>query len=779
MKFLPASRGRSSFTARSMGARMPQPARGHALGRGPRLIALTLLPLVGSGLLGLACGAGGDTDGGPITEENPGVGPMIGNAGTNGGGTPLLPGEDCSGPACELAGGPNGVAPAGCGNGMLTNDEACDDGNTAAGDGCAANCLATEPGFSCAAPGAACVRIARCGDGLVAPTEQCDDGNLTLTDGCSDRCRVELGKKCEGEPSVCTDAVCGNSIVEGAEACDDGNTTPFDGCSGICLKEPNCSGLSCVSDCGDGLLINEDCDDGNRIDGDGCSSTCTRETGFTCVAEAACEIVGEGCALRAPAIFRDFAETHPDFGEDKACTALAVGAVADTLDANRRPTLSGQNAAAACMSTPQNFAQWYTSTPGTNVTQVGEIVLFDNGAGGYVNRFGALGEQFQGVEEGTDRGFSATLAACGQVCQNEANNAFQCDNQCRPISDQAQQLTNGQLIQLTNQLNQLENANPPDPVAIADVEAEIAAVQAEIAEIQAQATACLDTCETNRTNDAATCTATCKPCFTDPASFCSEGVPIGFDGNPLFFPVDGITGPTYSPAEARIPDQYGYNGFPFERALYPGKASYNHNFYFTTEVQYWFKYDATTQATLTFLGDDDVWVFLNGRLAVDLGGIHVPSQGSVTINAAAGTVNATMQDLRGFPEPVAAPINRQDTVGDFGLEPGNVYLISVFNAERKRDGSSFQLTLAGFEATPSECTAICGDGVLSFGEECDDGVNDGGYGECGVVDPAGNKSCRLGPFCGDGIQQAEFGEDCDVGPVGDGECRGCRILDIR
>jgi fibro-slime domain-containing protein len=781
MKFLPATRGRSSFG--SIGAHAPLPAPGFtgAPGRTLRPMALTLLPLLGSAVIGLACGAGGDTST-PITEEEPGVGPVIGNGGTNGGGgTPLAPGENCDGLSCELAGGPDGVAPPGCGDGTLTADEACDDANKDGGDGCAANCLATEPGFSCAAPGKACVSIARCGDGLVAATEQCDDGNVTPGDGCSDRCRVELGKKCEGVPSVCTDAVCGNSIVEGAEACDDGNTTPFDGCSSICLKEPNCSGATCVSDCGDGLLINEDCDDGNRIDGDGCSSTCTIEMGFNCVAEAACELVGDGCALRAPAIFRDFAETHPDFGEDKACTDLAVGAVAPTLDANRRPALSGANTAAACMSTPANFSQWYTDNPGVNVTQVGEIVLFDNGEGGYVNRFGALGEQFQGVEQGTDRGFSPTLAACGQTCQNEANNQFQCDNQCRPISDQAQQLQNGQLIQLTNQLNQLENANPPDADAIAAVEAEIAEVQAEIADIQAEAAACLDTCETNRTNDAAACTATCKPCFTDPTAFCSEGVPLGFDGNPLFFPVDGITGPTYSPAQARIPDQYGYNGFPFESALFPGRANYNHNFYFTTEVQYWFKYDANTQATLTFLGDDDVWVFINGRLAVDLGGIHVPSRGSVTINAAAGTVNAEMQDLRGFPNVAMMdpPIPRPGTVDQFGLQPGNVYMIQVFNAERKRDGSSFQLTLAGFEATPSECTAVCGDNVLSFGEECDDGVNDGGYGECGVVEADGTTSCRLGPFCGDGIQQAEFGEDCDVGPGGDGQCRGCRLLDIR
>ena len=55
-----------------------------------------------------------------------------------------------------------------------------------------------------------------------------------------------------------------------------------------------------------------------------------------------------------------------------------------------------------------------------------------------------------------------------------------------------------------------------------------------------------------------------------------------------------------------------------------------HNFSFTSEVRYWFKYDATKTFTLDFTGDDDVWVFINRKLAVDLGGIHTPVQGSVT-----------------------------------------------------------------------------------------------------------------------------------------------------
>ncbi len=757
----------------SLGVRGPSVRPAHpGARRCGTLVHLAALALLSS------CGAGGEATDGVVTNQpGSGVGPTLGGGGGSTGLVPLVT-DQCEGQNCLLGGGAIPTPP-GCGDGVLTNDEACDDGNLVSGDGCGDSCLVAEPGFSCASPGQACRQIARCGDGFVAATEQCDDSNVNLGDGCSDRCRVELGKKCEGQPSVCTDAVCGNNVQEGAEACDDGNTTPFDGCSPNCLKEPNCQGLSCVSDCGDGLLIDEDCDDGNLVDGDGCSSSCTIEIGFECLAEAVCERVADQCVLRAPAIFRDFSESHPDFGGNEICTTLETGAVGPNLDANGRPTL-GNNSAAACMSTAASFADWYTSNS-SNSTLIGEIVLFDNAEGGYVNRYGADGTPWRFVQRTTERNGGASLAACAATCLNEATNgqapfvggALRCNDLCRPLNDQIQQRTNGQLLQLNNQLDQELNANPPDPIAIADLQAQIADEEATIAQLGVDAAACQTDCQTRLDARVATCTPTCKPCSYAPGQFCIGGVEQEQDGNPLFFPVDSVTGPTSDPFEAKVPDQYGYNGFPFERVVFPGRAeaSYDHNFYFTSEVQYWFKYDANTQATLTFLGDDDVWVFLNGRLAVDLGGIHVPSTGSVTINAAAGTVTSTMQDGRGFPVLLLDEIERQATTQDFGLVEGNVYKITIFQAERQRDGSSFQLTLAGFEATPSLCKAKCDDGVLSFGEECDDGVNDGGYGECGA-------GCVLGPFCGDGIVQSDFGETCDVGPGGDSTCRGCRRLTI-
>lgn len=70
------------------------------------------------------------------------------------------------------------VPSSGCGDLILDEGEACDDGNTLAGDGCSADCLSQE----------------LCGDGHVdlATGEECDDGNLRSRDGCNSRCRQEV-----------------------------------------------------------------------------------------------------------------------------------------------------------------------------------------------------------------------------------------------------------------------------------------------------------------------------------------------------------------------------------------------------------------------------------------------------------------------------------------------------------------------------------------------------------------------------------------------------------
>src|SRR5690606_29498841 len=131
----------------------------------------------------------------------------------------------------------------------------------------------------CPQPGEPCRPFAKCGDGRVNFPEQCDDGNTMPSDGCSAICKLEIGYKCDGVPSICSETTCGDGEVEGAEGCDDGNPLPFDGCDGRCQWEPSCglpgSTAGCTSFCGDGILLGEEeCDDGNTISGDGCSEDC-------------------------------------------------------------------------------------------------------------------------------------------------------------------------------------------------------------------------------------------------------------------------------------------------------------------------------------------------------------------------------------------------------------------------------------------------------------------------------------------------------------------------
>jgi fibro-slime domain-containing protein len=101
--------------------------------------------------------------------------------------------------------------------------------------------------------------------------------------------------------------------------------------------------------------------------------------------------------------------------------------------------------------------------------------------------------------------------------------------------------------------------------------------------------------------------------------------------------------------------------FPLDDAGF-GNEGRAHNFHFTTEVHTAFVYQGGE--IFSFTGDDDVWIFVNGKLAVDLGGLHGESSGSVELDAAAESL---------------------------GLTLGSTYTFDLFHAERHTNKSRFRI----------------------------------------------------------------------------------------
>lgn len=127
-----------------------------------------------------------------------------------------------------------------------------------------------------------------------------------------------------------------------------------------------------------------------------------------------------------------------------------------------------------------------------------------------------------------------------------------------------------------------------------------------------------------------------------------DGVNMPFVLEVFFAPKDGTTSfqsTAFFPLDG--------NGF--------GNADDSHNFHFTTEIHTQFRYKG--KEVFNFTGDDDVWIYINGRLMVDLGGVHAAESAKLDVDAKAK---------------------------EAGLEIGKIYPFDMFQAERHTSASNFR-----------------------------------------------------------------------------------------
>lgn len=533
---------------------------------------------------------------------------------------------------------------------------------------------ATASGGSTNQGGARAV-LGVCGDAVIESPENCDDGNDTEGDGCSSECTTETGYACPTPGEDCVQlSVCGDGNLGIGEECDDTNTRSGDGCTDQCFVEigwecPTAGSRCIAARCGDGKIAgNEQCEDGD----DPLAS-------------------GDGCSDSCRVESGYFC---PTVGEDCQETVCGNGVREGDEPCDDGNNDVGDGCTPLCEREPTCVEGACTSTCGDGMILPGD------------------GEQ-------CDDGNQNDGDGCSSLCKEEAGYT------CMLVTEDPPATLNIPIVYRDIvATGRAQNGGVPHP---------------DFNVFSGGGTKGLvkDTLKNGKPQYAGICDDNAPSATT---TECPDGRQLTnesnfnewFNDGERIFRVDRTLELTRNGA-----GQYAYSSgagfFPIKDAgwVAAGKETANTdtNFSFTSELRYWFQLEGGEK--LDFSGDDDVWVFINNQLLIDLGGLHSEKADSITLDD--------------------AEITR------LGMTKGRIYEVVLFHAERKQTGSNFKLTLNGFVKTKSQCDATCGDGIVAGEEVCDDGANGGKYGYC-KADCSG-----LAERCGDAELQESEGEVCDDG----------------